>query len=143
MVDIKSTHFIDGLLNQVKARKEALSEIRSYLHDEIGMPEYEDDNYDAIKSIIELFNDIHVVLHTHDLNEEQESFKYHAKTNLLISHGPYYTLPTPVFSYTKPSNGAQFILHIMLSMGKFDTEIDLSLHPSLRESLRYTQLIGP
>ena len=143
LVDIKSTHFIDGLLNQVKARKEALSEIRSYLHDEIGIPEHEDDTYDAIKSIIELFNDIHFVLHTHNLNEEQESFKYHAKTNLLISHGPYYTLPTPVFSYTKPSNGAQFILHIMLSMGKFDTEIDLSLHPSLRESLRYTQLIGP
>ena len=60
-----------------------------------------------------------------------------------ISHKQFYTLPTPVFSYTRPSNGAHFILHIMLSMGKFDTEIDLSLHPTLRDSLRYCQLIGP
>ena len=28
-------------------------------------------------------------------------------------------------------------------MGKFDTEIDLTLHSSLRESLCYVQLIGP
>ena len=62
---------------------------------------------------------------------------------MLISHKSFYTLPTPVFSYTKPSTGAHFILHIMLSMGKFDTEIDLTLCENLRESLRYAQLIGP
>ena len=31
----------------------------------------------------------------------------------------------------------------MLSLGKFDTEIDLTLHSTIRESLHYAQLIGP
>ena len=36
-----------------------------------------------------------------------------------------------------------FIIHIMLSMGCFDTKIDLYMYQSLRECLRYCQLIGP
>ena len=43
----------------------------------------------------------------------------------------------------KPTLGVQFILHILLSMGHFATEIDLTLHPTIRESLRYAKLIGP
>ena len=31
----------------------------------------------------------------------------------------------------------------MLSLGEFDTELDLILHQTLRESLRYAKLIGP
>ena len=38
--------------------------------------------------------------------------------------------------------GTRFILHIMLLLGEFDTEHDLYLHRSLRESLRYCKLIG-
>ena len=33
-------------------------------------------------------------------------------------------IPIPVFSYVKPTMGARFLLHIMLSMGEFDTEMD-------------------
>ena len=39
--------------------------------------------------------------------------------------------------------GNQFILHILLSMRRFETEVDLTLHESLRASLRYAKLIGP
>ena len=52
-------------------------------------------------------------------------------------------LPIPVFSYVKPTLEPRFMLHILLSMGQFETDIDLILHQSLRESLRYAQLIGP
>ena len=140
--DIKSSYFIDGLLNQIKVREEALDEVKEYLHKDIGLPNLEDENYEAIKTIIDLFDKIFEVIKDDTLDDEDEIFKTHVKENLLISHGPYYTLHTPVFSYTRPSNGAQFILHIMLSMGKFDTEIDLSLQGSLRDSLQYSQLIG-
>ena len=37
-------------------------------------------------------------------------------------------LPIPVYSYVKPTMGPRFLLHIMLSMGEFETEIDLILH---------------
>ena len=36
----------------------------------------------------------------------------------------------------------QFILHILFSLRKFDTEIDLTLHRSLRDSFQYAKLIG-
>ena len=52
-------------------------------------------------------------------------------------------IPIPVFSYVKPTMGARFLLHVMLSLGDFDTEVDLILHRTLRESLRYAKLIGP
>ena len=144
-IDINQTLLIDGLLNQVMVREEALLEIRTYLQNEIKTPNPEEEIYDAIKLIKDMFNNIYHVIQSNDddLNEDELFFKTHAKKNLLISHTRFYTLPTPVFSYTKPSNGAHFILHIMLSMGKFDTEIDLTLHSTLQESLRYCQLIGP
>ena len=52
-------------------------------------------------------------------------------------------LPIPVYSYLKPTLGVQFIHHVMLSLGRFATEIDLTMHPTIRESLRYAKLIGP
>lgn len=116
--------------------------MKEYLHNEIGLPDLEDKNYDAIKVMTDLFDRIIEVINDNTLDEEGNMFKTHVKENLLISRGPYYTLPTPVFSYTRPSNREQFILHITLSMGKFDTEIDLSLQHSLRDALQYCQLIG-
>ena len=37
----------------------------------------------------------------------------------------------------------QFILHILLSMGGFETEYDLMSQCSIKESMRYAKLIGP
>ena len=52
-------------------------------------------------------------------------------------------LPIPVYSYLKPTLGVQFIHHVMLSLGRFATEIDLTMQPTIRDSLRYAKLIGP
>ena len=62
--------------------------------------------------------------------------------NLLYNDGKRH-LPILVFSFVRPTLGPQFILHILLSMDQFETEIDMILHPTLRESLRYAKLIGP
>ena len=47
-----------------------------------------------------------------------------------------------MFSYVKPTLGIRFILHVFLSLGHFETELDLLLHPTLRDSFRYAKLIG-
>ena len=39
--------------------------------------------------------------------------------------------------------GVQFLNHILLSLGRFETEIDLMMHPIVRECFRYAKLIGP
>ena len=51
-------------------------------------------------------------------------------------------LPIPVYPYIRPNMGTQFLLHILFSLGRFSTELDLILQDSLRSSLFYTKLIG-
>ena len=51
-------------------------------------------------------------------------------------------LPMPVVSGTIPSNAHQFLIHIILSLGKYNTEIDKLVHPYIRDSIRYVGLIG-
>ena len=46
------------------------------------------------------------------------------------------------FSYIAPTMNTSFLLHIMLSLGRFETEIDIFLHRTLRECFRYCGLIG-
>ena len=48
-----------------------------------------------------------------------------------------------LYFFITPTISTSFILHIMLSIGNFETEIDIILHGSIRESLRCFHLIGP
>lgn len=75
-------------------------------------------------------------------SEDYQKMLEFIKANHLYEY-EYRNLPIPVFSYIKPTMGVRFILHIMLSLGEFDTELDLILNPTLLESLRYSRLIGP
>ena len=51
-------------------------------------------------------------------------------------------LPIPVLSNTSPTNAAQFLTHIILSLGKYETEIDALTHLTSRGCLRAVGLIG-
>ena len=51
-------------------------------------------------------------------------------------------LPVPVYSYITPSGGIKFLLHILLSMGRFSTEINLTVNSTLRECFQKAKLIG-
>ena len=74
--------------------------------------------------------------------DDSQLFEF-IQTHLVDNRCEGKLLPCPVFSYVKPSMGVQFILHILLSMGRFGCEVDLFLKPSLKESLRHAKLIGP
>ena len=50
--------------------------------------------------------------------------------------------PIIVSNEVTPDNAHQFILHILLTLGRFETEVDLTTHRSLRDSFRYAKLIG-
>mmetsp|Transcript_10982 Transcript_10982/g.23257 ORF Transcript_10982/g.23257 Transcript_10982/m.23257 type:complete len:195 (+) Transcript_10982:5384-5968(+) len=51
-------------------------------------------------------------------------------------------LPIPVISSTSPENAQQFLMHIILLLGKYDTEMDARTKPTIRDSLRGVNLIG-
>ena len=51
-------------------------------------------------------------------------------------------LPIPVCSNITPNEPVPFLLHLMLMLGKFETELDLRMTGSIWEILCYAKLIG-
>jgi hypothetical protein len=51
-------------------------------------------------------------------------------------------LPIPVCSNITPNTPAPFLLHLMLMLGEFETELDLRMQGTMRESLASAKLIG-
>ena len=77
------------------------------------------------------------------LSREESEFRKFVLNEIIYENSNEDHLPIPVYSYLKPTLGVQFLHHVMLSLGQFATEIDLTMHPTIRESLRYAKLIGP
>ena len=69
--------------------------------------------------------------------EEIENFE-----KLFISKGNENLLPIPVLLDTSPHNSIHFLIHIILSIGSYDTENDAMNHPSFRSCLKFVGLIG-
>jgi hypothetical protein len=116
--DLEKSSWIDGLQRQIKVRKKALPEILQYLQNEY----FEDTEYNGV--VIDLFQDIVTIIQKdHDgtelLSNREQDFLEHIKENLLEEDDGKEHLPVPVFSSVKPTLGVQFILHLMLSLGKF------------------------
>jgi hypothetical protein len=49
--------------------------------------------------------------------------------------------PILVFSNITPNNTSQFLYHLLLSMGEYDTEMDLLTHVSMRDSFVCAKLV--
>lgn len=152
--DVEYSIFVDGLMHQVKVREEAFIEMGPYLDKKEEECDRIDEANDTpcekvqvIRRMILFFQKLIRLFSTdaEDLSEDEMDHLEFAKKNLVISHADDedYHLPIPVFSYSRPTTGVNFILHILLSLGEFETEIDLTTHKSLRECLRYANLIGP
>ena len=94
------------------------------------------------EDIYDLFLYIKKVMINNELSEDDIEFQEFADSHLLYNDASEEHLPIPVFSYVRPTMGTQFILHILLSVGRYSTEIDLLKHSTLRESFRYAKLIG-
>ena len=150
-VTLSESVWIDGLQRQVQVRKKALPEIMLWcnqieMDDAEANAENELRNSNGQAMMIALFRRIHDVLQAdvENLNNDDLSFLNHIESNLLYKYQDEEEhLPIPVYSYIKPTMGVQFLHHMLLSMGRFATEIDLTMHASIRDCLRYAKLIGP
>ena len=76
-------------------------------------------------------------------NSEVEFYSFMMKILIQDDFRISQHLPVPIFPFIKPTTGLRCIHHVMLSMGSFDTKVDIIMQPSIRESLRYCKLIGP
>ena len=135
-VDIKRSKWIDGQSRKVCLRKNALIEVWDWLENTIAG----DDDFETNvgkQSIYQLFYDIKTSLSN---PQDNEIFVEYIQNNLLFEEKLKF--PIPVYSYIRPSTQHQFILHLLLSLGRYETEIDLVRHASLRDAFRYAKLIG-
>ena len=135
--------WVDGLQNKVFLHVKAFPEILTFLQDMHLSDDLEDPDNVMNAFLVE-------IIHLHDEFNMLGAFECDndsQKWNFIQQHMLYDDdnrhIPIPVYSYIKPTMGPRFIHHIMLSLGEFDTEVDLILHRTLRESLRYCKLIGP
>ena len=135
--DIRYSAFIDGIQFLVKIRANAVKEILEYFEvlnnsNEDLLPEVET----MISTINEMFNSSNRLSD----NGETEYYK-HVEENIIDSSSTG-LLPICVYSQVRPTGGINFILHLMLSMGRFDTEIEMTVNDSLQKCLRKAKLIG-
>ena len=74
------------------------------------------------------------IINSKDLsNEDSTRFIYKNENDIL---------PIPVVSNTSPLNTQQFLTHVILSLGNYDTETDALCHSSFRDCLYNGDLIG-
>ena len=132
----------------ISVRKKALPEIMQWCEKR----EAESNNGNDMVQMILLFKNINhlinsenggrLILQSQNIGD-YDSFANHVNTFLLYHDDDDNHLPISVFSFIVPTMSTSFILHIMLSMGRFETELDLTIHSSLKQYLRYCGLIGP
>lgn len=141
-LNLCKTAFVDGLQRVVKVRTKAFGEISEYL-DKLES----NDNVlgDSEREIVSLFRKI-ISAHEsrHNSNSRSRSdreFLKHIDKNVLYLNEDE-LLPVPVFSLINPTQGYRFLLHVLLSLGRFNTERELLLHADIRECFRHAQLIG-
>ena len=136
------SHNHPGLIvyKKIKFRKKALPEIMSWCEKrkleiettlEIEHLEEGDINSNLELIVVELFVQIdEIVMHDNPNNIEND-FVEHVIRDLMHKDNNEYFLPVIVHSYITPTMSTAYMLHIMLSMGRFDTELDIIMHPTM------------
>ena len=148
-LNLCNSSWIDCLQRVVKVRKRALPEIMDLIESKLSDQTYQ--LMEHITQMTNLFQKIHSIYFHEDRgrllmnelnNDEYEEFLIHVESNLMEHDDKEDHLPIPVFSYSIPTMNTSFLLHVLLSMGEFETEIDLMQHQSIRECFQYSKLIG-
>lgn len=129
--DLYKSAWIDGKDCQILIRINALPELLSWLT-QIENEENSD------REMIALFCRLHRAI----LTGEDEEFCTFAYKHLIFEEDCDKHLPIPVYSYIKPTMAPEFNLHILLFMGRFHTEREILLQPSLQDSFKNAKLIG-
>jgi hypothetical protein len=151
-VNVGECQWVDGLGNQVSLGANALTsgELEAFINDNKSSVSLESTIIFAMfKAMINLFKlfgftlQDQVQIHFPNANPAalhrceclQQNFVDFSKA---ITDD---ILPIPVFSNITPNNTSQFLYHLLLSMGKYDTE--MLIHARMRESFVHAKLVMP
>lgn len=144
---LEESCWIDGLGYQVKIRYRAIDAATQHLQRLLGAGS-------GRRIVSLLFNKIKLLKDraqsagtTAPVDDESDVEFFHRFVDLEIHHrgnpmAPR-TLPTVVFSDIKPTNPTKFLVHLLLSMGRFRTEYELLHQPNMLSSFVYAKLLVP
>lgn len=125
--NVTTSHWIDVLGRRFRLRFRALEEVLVYLS---AM------DADSLRYAYSRKLRQHLMSVLPDVKERRITLSH------FVAEEEDKLLPIVVFSSIKPSHPTEFLLHILLSLGRFETELDFQVAGSFRESLVAAKLIG-
>jgi len=140
-----NTGWIDGTNCRIYVRRAALPEIVEYMEtlrdEDFGVEAT--DNY-ARTAPTRLFRDMKEYCETAPTGRRQLSWERLAD-RFLYEDPDEPSTPLPVIWCTniRPTEPTRFILHLLLTLGRFDNELDLLNKGSLRQAMIYANLFDP
>ena len=143
--DLNICSWIDCLGRLVKIRVLALNEVRDMVQHNIDSltNQTELSRYQLIirDMNIRVKNSVDIYLNeeggTNLSDDEKRLFDFE---NFFLMQEEKDLLPVPVMSNTSPENSVHFLVHVILSMGQYNTEIDALCQSSFRVCLQNVNL---
>ena len=124
-VDIRQCCWYDGIGRRVRLRLRALEEVKMHL-ETLSEETISVDSWILRETLL-------IICNHNESESDRQLFIYDDSTE--------HDLPIPVYSSVTPHNAVEFLVHMMLMLGEFETELDLQMQGSMRESLAMAKLI--
>lgn len=151
--DLSTCQWFDGFGRKVRIRKNGLSDVKCILEANLSdfdknpflqrsRTEREEHKLFCIAMNQALLDNINLVLSDVTSLTENELVRRASFIENFIFDDKNLLLPIPVLSQINPINVHQFFIHLVLSLGKYETELDALQNGSLRDCLRKVRLIG-
>ena len=126
--DVKKCAWIDGMGRRIRLCKQALKEVKKHL-EETNIVYVSESSWELRCFLLDT------------IKQEIAGEGDDVLRSLFIFEDQGEDLPIPIFSSVTPHNSVPFLLHIMLSLGEFDTELDLRMQPTMCDSFVSANLI--
>ena len=141
---------VDGLGHRLRIRPKAIPMLERILDDQVGS-EYSKSHSKIIgclRRIVDYYQSTGITLAPDGLTSTLSDLSRGANREwarlqyVFVNCGGASTpLPVVVFSNVKPYNASKFVIHLLLSMGRFVTERDIWVHASMKDAFVATGLV--
>jgi predicted GIY-YIG superfamily endonuclease len=135
-MEVRDSWWIDGFGYTVRVRRNAFVEVRRWIAG-AGANLLRQPNAEILSLFIDVLSG--------DTNADWPALK----TRFVSLDNPTHRtwarcrglLPVPVHSFVKPTNATKFLFHILLSLGQYETSLDLVSHATMRNAFEYANLV--
>lgn len=136
--DIEQAGFVDGALRQTRVRAIHIPEVVEYLTRTENDIKTSASAKEVCTTLLEkIFNPLMNMYHSWDMRGQ---FPKNDISRRFVDESDKRPA-VPVYSSVSPKNATKFLIHILLSMGRYETELDLYTVPHMRESFYKAGLI--